>query len=67
LIIIILIDYAERNLAAKDDLVKLQEEVSALDAEWKEHWQRYQESDQQQQAAFNVSPSQNIAARVVCF
>lgn len=51
----ILIGNVERNLGVKDDLVKLQEDVSALDAEWKEHWQRYQESNQQQQAAFNVS------------
>ncbi|KAM3584009.1 hypothetical protein VKS41_003978 [Umbelopsis sp. WA50703] len=55
---------AKRNLAAKDDLVKLQEEVSALDAEWKEHWQRYQESDQQQQAAFNRFSTANIIARL---
>ncbi|KAG2177935.1 hypothetical protein INT43_003182 [Umbelopsis isabellina] len=55
---------AKRNLGVKDDLVKLQEEVSALDAEWKEHWQRYQESDQQQQAAFNRFSTANIIARL---
>jgi hypothetical protein len=43
-------------LSVKDDLEKLQQEVSALDAEWKEVWQQFQENDQRQQAAFNVSP-----------
>jgi hypothetical protein len=45
----------ERNLAVKDELETLQQQVSALDAEWKEVWERFQDSDQRQQAAFNVS------------
>jgi len=42
-------------LAVKDELETLQQQVSALDAEWKEVWERFQDSDQCQQAAFNVS------------
>lgn len=51
-------------MAVKDELEKLQQEVSALDAEWKEVWQQFQENDQRQQAAFNVSDDDEECNRI---
>jgi len=56
--------FAKKNLAVKDELEKLQQEVSALDAEWKEVWQQFQENDQRQQAAFNRFSTNNIITRL---
>ncbi|KAG2187949.1 hypothetical protein INT44_000699 [Umbelopsis vinacea] len=56
--------FANKNLSVKDELQQLQQEVSALDAEWKEVWQKFQENDQRQQAAFNRFSTANIIGRL---